>query len=145
MKKYSQSSIFYCIYIFRASLSRIVLYFLSQKRYLLKNRKVSTSTEWNLLYVLTLIYLDLPSTKYKISTTLAKENGWDYNCCNPFLGPHIKNNKIQKKFKNIYYQKNITVKKCQSALKMFKNWLRMFKNIKINFWQYIIDWCEPRW
>ena len=26
---------------------------------------------------------------------------------------------------------------------MLKNWLRMFKNIKIKIWRYIIDWWEP--
>ena len=54
-------------------------------------------------------------------------------CCNPFLGPHIKNNKIQKKFKKYIIKKYNSEKKCQSALKMLKNWLRMFKNQKFIF------------
>jgi hypothetical protein len=38
-------------------------------------------------------------------------------CHNPFLGPRMKNNKIQKKLRK-YYQKIITVKKgCQNAKK----------------------------
>ena len=42
-------------------------------------------------------------------------------CCNPFLGPHIKNNKIQKKNSKKYIIKKYnSEKKCQSALKMLK-------------------------
>jgi hypothetical protein len=67
--------ILYCIYIFRASLSRIFLYFFSLKKYLFKYRRVSTSTERDLLQVPATNSLNLPSTKYKLPTTLIKENG----------------------------------------------------------------------
>jgi hypothetical protein len=53
--------ILYCIYIFRASLSKILLYFLSLKRYLFKHRKVSTFIKENLLQVLAISHFDLPS------------------------------------------------------------------------------------
>jgi hypothetical protein len=67
----------YCIYIFRASLSRIFLYFLSLKRYLFNHQRVTTSTKVNLLQVLATSSFGIPMTKYKISTTLDKENGGD--------------------------------------------------------------------
>ena len=43
--------ILYCIYIFRVYFSRISLYFLSLKRYLLKHPRVSKSIKINLLQV----------------------------------------------------------------------------------------------
>jgi len=67
----------YCIYIFKASFFRILLYFFSLKRYLFKHQIVHTSTRKDLLQVLATSHLCLPSTKYNLSTTLARENGWD--------------------------------------------------------------------
>jgi len=58
--------ILYCIYIFRASLSRIFLYFFSPKRYLFKHRRVLTSTKKDFLHVPITNHLNLPSTKYKL-------------------------------------------------------------------------------
>jgi len=71
-------------------------------------------------------------------------------CHNPFLGysPNSifssKNKKYIFGLKNI--QKIITVRRgCQSAQKMTKNWLRRFKNTRIEIWRYIVDWWEPNW
>jgi len=60
------------------------------------------------------------------------------------LGPRTKKEKIQKKInKKIYSEeikKTIAMKRgCQSAQKMTKNWLRRFKNTKIEIRQYIFD------
>ena len=70
-------SILYCIYIFRTSLSRILLYFLSLKRYLFKHQRVLFSIKIYILQVLTTNYLHLSSIKYKLSTILIKKNRWD--------------------------------------------------------------------
>jgi hypothetical protein len=67
--------IMYCIYISRVYLSIIYLYFFSLKRYLFKHQRVFTSTKRDLLQVLATNHLGLPSTKYKLSTILARENG----------------------------------------------------------------------
>jgi len=54
-----------------------------------------------------------------------------------------------KKIKNIFerkIKKIIALKRgCQNAQKMAKNWLRKFKNTKIEIWQYFVDWWEPYW
>jgi hypothetical protein len=47
-----------------------------------------------------------------------------------FVLSFLSSKKINKKIN--YYKKNITVRRgCHNALKMVKNWLRRFKNIKI--------------
>jgi hypothetical protein len=69
-------------------------------------------------------------------------------CCYPFFGSHTKNKKntyqkidIQKESKKI-----IRVRKwCWNAHKMARNWLRRFKNTRIEIWQYIFNWWEPCW
>jgi len=80
LKQMFTTFILYCTYIFRTSLSRILLYFFFLKRYLFKHKKVLLSTKTDLLQVLATGYLDLSSIKYKLSTTLTKKNRWDsYN------------------------------------------------------------------
>jgi hypothetical protein len=62
------------INIFKVFLFRILLYFLSLKKYLFKYQRIFTSTKKNLLHVLVISYLSLPSTKYKLSITLTTDN-----------------------------------------------------------------------
>jgi hypothetical protein len=69
--------ILHCIYIFRASLSKIFLYFLSLKRYLFKHQRVHTSTKENLLQVLATNSFGLPRIKHKLLTTLVRDNERD--------------------------------------------------------------------
>jgi hypothetical protein len=66
--------IIYCIYIFKASLYRIFLYFIFLKIYLFKHRRVLISIKENFLQVLVTNYLDLPSIKYMLSNTFTKKN-----------------------------------------------------------------------
>jgi hypothetical protein len=58
--------IFYYIYIFRASLSRILLYFLFLKKYLFKHRRVSISTKRDFLHVLATLVYQAPSISYQL-------------------------------------------------------------------------------
>ena len=62
--------------------------------------------------------LVVPSLEHNLLSVGQITSALNCTCCNPFLGPHLKNTK---KFKKIYYQKKYNSEKCQSALKMFKN------------------------
>jgi len=71
---------------------------------------------------------------------------WDW-CFSLFLGPWIKRRKKKKIKKKIVARKPKKIysskKKTWGRPKMAKDWLRKFKNTKIEIWQYIIDWWRP--
>jgi hypothetical protein len=72
----------------------------------------------------------------------------DINCCNPFLGPRTKKEKIQKKkVKKIYSKEKqniIAVKKgFQNARKTVGNWLRRFKIQRLEFDSILLTGESP--
>jgi hypothetical protein len=69
-------------------------------------------------------------------------------CCNPFLDPRTKKEKIQKN-KKYMFEKTQKIYNSETRMSkrsnMVKTWLRRFKNTKIKIWQYFVDWWEPCW
>jgi hypothetical protein len=65
-------------------------------------------------------------------------------CCYPFLGSHTKIKKNKKIYIRKESKKIIGVRKwCWNAHKIDRNWLRRFKNTRIEIWQYIFNWWSP--